>query len=275
MPRRLLALDLDGTLLQHDKTIHPDDVAAIRRAREAGVYVTFATGRLVGGTLVHARTVGLDGEMVCGDGATIASALDGSVIDARAVDEAHVEGLVGTLRQHGLVPFVFSHGAIHAEESARAYDDWVRIWSEQVHYHHALAETDAWRGHGTVSMTLGLGDDAAVTSAHDEVERLWGRHVVTSRFGFGERFMLRSFHPENSKGSALARLAARLGIAREACAVVGDWYNDLSMFAWAGRAFVMAGAPDDVARSATDRLRAKTGAGRGVAEAIDLLLGAP
>jgi len=273
MARRLLALDLDGTLLRRDHTIHPRDVDAVRRAQGAGVYVTLATGRLVGGTLMHARTLELEGAMVCGDGATIASAVNGEVLDCRTVDEEHAAGLVTTLREHGLVPFVFSHGDIHAEESARAYDDWVRIWSDRIHYHPVLTETDAWRGEATVAMTLGLGDDDAVTAAFTEVDRRWGAHVLNTRFGFGERHMLRSYHPENSKGSALARLALRVGIASEDCVVVGDWYNDLSMFEWAGRSFAMGGAPAAVANAATDRLKAPTGEGGGIAEVIDRLLG--
>ncbi len=273
MSRRLLALDLDGTLLKRDHTIHPNDVAAVRRARDAGVYVTLATGRLVGGTIAHARTLELDGAMVCGDGATIASCVTGEVLDSRTVDEEHAEGLVTTLREYGLVPFVFSHGEIHAEESARDYDGWVRIWSDHIHYHPALNETDAWRGKATVAMTLGLGNDEAVTAAFDEVDRRWGAHVLNTRFGFGERHMLRSFHPDNSKGTALARLADRLGIPSEDCVVVGDWYNDLSMFAWARRSFAMGGAPAEVASAATDRLETQAGEGGGVAEAIDRLLG--
>lgn len=267
--RRLLALDLDGTLLRRDGSIHPRDVDAIRRARDAGVYVTLATGRLIGGTLPHARKLTLDGAMICGDGATTASAVTGEVLDSSSVDATTTEGLVQTLRAHALIPFVFSHGEIHADESARAYDDWVRIWSEQIHYHPILAESHAWRTEGTVAMTLGLGNEAAVTAAHTVMDAQWGTHVRNSRFGFGERHMLRSFRPECSKGNALSRLADRLGIPREECVVVGDWYNDLSMFAYAGRSFAMGGAPDDVKRAATHRLLARAGEGGGVAEAID------
>lgn len=273
MTARLLALDLDGTLLRRDGTIHPRDVAAIRRARDAGVYVTLATGRLVGGTLHHAQTLELDGAMVCGDGATIASAVTGEVIDGHPVDLATTDGLVGTLREHGLIAFVFSHGEIHADESARPYDDWVRIWSEQIHYHPLLSEAHAWRSDGTVAMTLGIGEHDAVTAAQGELDRRFSARVLNTKFGFGDRHMVRSFRPECSKGSALSRLAERLGVAREDCVVVGDWYNDLSMFEWAKRSFVMAGAPDEVQRSATDRLDARAGEGGGVAEAIDKFLG--
>jgi Cof subfamily protein (haloacid dehalogenase superfamily) len=267
--RRLLALDLDGTLLRRDGTIHPRDVDAIRKARDAGVYVTLATGRLIGGTLHHAQKLELDGAMICGDGATIASAVTGEVLESTHVDSEIAGGILGTLREHGLVPFVFSHGEIHADESAREYDDWVRIWSEQIHYHPVLTDTNAWRTEGTVAMTLGLGEEDAVMTAHGAMDARWGAHVLNTRFGFGDRHMLRSFRPECSKGYALSRLTAQLGIPREHCVVVGDWYNDLSMFEFAGRSFAMSGAPADVTRKATHRLIARAGEGGGVAEAID------
>jgi hydroxymethylpyrimidine pyrophosphatase-like HAD family hydrolase len=204
MRRRLLALDLDGTLLRRDGTVDPRDVAAIKRAREAGVHVVPATGRLVHGTLPTAQRLELDGMMVCGDGATIASAVDGSVIDARAVDRATTEQIVGMLLDHALVPFVFSHGEIHADERARDLDPWVRIWSERIHWHANLVDTHAWRTEGDVAMTLGLGED-----------------------------------------------------------------DDVSMFKWAGRSFVMNGAPEGVCAVATDRLECVGGTGGGVAEAIE------
>src|SRR5205085_10172377 len=114
-----------------------------------------------------------------------------------------------------------------------------------------------------------LGELDAVTAAHTVMDEKWGARVLNTRFGFGERHMLRSFRPECSKGYALSRLCARLGIESDQCVVVGDWYNDLSMFEFAGRSFAMAGAPDDVTKKATHRLLARAGEGGGVAEAID------
>jgi hypothetical protein len=76
-----------------------------------------------------------------------------------------------------------------------------------------------------------------------------------------------------SKGAALARLASRCGCQRDEVAAIGDWHNDVSMFAAAGRSFVMAHAPTPVRAAATDRLKADAFSGGGVAEAIDELLG--
>jgi hydroxymethylpyrimidine pyrophosphatase-like HAD family hydrolase len=64
-------------------------------------------------------------------------------------------------------------------------------------------------------------------------------------------------------------LAAQLGVARQDVCAVGDWYNDIPMFAWAGRSFAMGQSLRDVKKHATDELRATSDEGGGVAEAIE------
>ncbi len=268
---RLLALDLDGTLLIRGGGVAPKDQAAIARARRAGVHVTLATGRLTTGTLPTARALDLSDPMVCGDGATIADSRTGALIERRAVDTATTEQLVASLLAHGLVPFVFVHGAIHGDARGKGFHDAVRIWTEHVHWHDELTTVAAWRGEDDVAMTLGLGHHDATAKAKTH----FGDHhgaLAHDRFDFGGQSMIRSFRGETNKGAALARVAARLGIHSEEAVVVGDWVNDLSMFAWAGRSFAMGGAPEPVARAATDRLEAMAGLGGGVAEAIDRML---
>src|SRR4051812_46240828 len=66
---RLLAIDIDGTLMRTDGTVDTSDRAAISRARELGIRVTLATGRLPGRTLPLARELGLDAPLICADGA--------------------------------------------------------------------------------------------------------------------------------------------------------------------------------------------------------------
>lgn len=272
MKRRLLALDLDGTLLLRSGGVHARDAAAIERARGAGFHVVLATGRLTTGTLPTARTLGLTDPMICGDGATIADPRSGAPIERRAVDAATTGALVKDLLEHGLVPFVFAHGAIHADERGRAHHDAVRIWTEDVHWHADVEASAAWRSEGEVAMTLGLGPHEATAAAR---ARLRAAHegLEHDRFDFGGASMLRSLQRDTSKGTALARVAARLGVARQDTAAVGDWVNDLSMFAYVGRSFAMGGAPPEVAGAATDRLTSPAGQGGGVAEAIERLLG--
>jgi hydroxymethylpyrimidine pyrophosphatase-like HAD family hydrolase len=73
----------------------------------------------------------------------------------------------------------------------------------------------------------------------------------------------------------LAQLAQRLGVPRARVAAVGDWLNDVGMFAFAGRSFAMGHAPSIVQSAATDVLRSTSRAGGGVAEAIAALIATP
>lgn len=72
-PYRLLALDLDGTVLTPQGTISPRVRRAVRRARAAGILVTLATGRVLPSAWVYARHLGLEGPLVVSDGAVLAS----------------------------------------------------------------------------------------------------------------------------------------------------------------------------------------------------------
>ena len=71
MRYQLLAIDIDGTLLRRDGSIHEDDLQAIGRLRAAGVPIAIATGRLYSGTRHIAQKVGIVGPVACVDGSHI------------------------------------------------------------------------------------------------------------------------------------------------------------------------------------------------------------
>ena len=75
--KKLLALDLDGTLLRSDKTLNPDDIAAVARVRALGVVVTIITGRLSGGSRPIAQRLGLSAPIGCNDGCHILDPVTG------------------------------------------------------------------------------------------------------------------------------------------------------------------------------------------------------
>jgi hypothetical protein len=74
MPRKrykLLAVDLDGTLLDHDGVPHAQDVAALHALKASGIVVTIITGRLFSGTKPTADILGIDGPIGCADGSQV------------------------------------------------------------------------------------------------------------------------------------------------------------------------------------------------------------
>jgi hypothetical protein len=275
MPRpKLLALDVDGTLLRSDGFVDPRDRAAIARAREAGVTVTLATGRLASGSLAIARALKLDTTLVCADGASLVDPVSGAILDARTIDVEVAEAIMLVFDAHALSRFVFTHDVIHGDEIGRPYVDYVSAWTRDVQLHQHLAEVAPWRAAGAITMAIGIGEEADVARAHAVVAR--DHESTVDLLSFGTRsggHALRMLRRGVDKADGLSRLCARLGIEREEVVVVGDWLNDLSMFAWAGRSFAMGQAPLSVQEAATDRLVATSAEGGGVAEAIARALG--
>ena len=272
--RYLLAVDMDGTLLRDDKTISDVDAAAIRAAAARGVAVTIATGRLTTGALPTARALGLSVPLICADGGLLIDCATGAALERRSIATGHARAALAVMESHGLVPFVFLADAIHCDGAGERYRSVVDTWSQEIVVHQDLAAADAWQGPDGVSVTAGVGPRQAVERATRDLQQDHGEALDTVHFAMGglTRWAVRSLPRGCDKGHMLARLAARLDIPRDRVAAVGDWFNDLGMFAYAGRSFAMGQAPDVVHQAATDRMRATSATGGGVAEAIEELL---
>jgi Cof subfamily protein (haloacid dehalogenase superfamily) len=271
--RFLLAIDLDGTLLRDDKTIAPEDVAAIRGAPGHGIAVTLATGRLTTGTLPTARRLGLSTPLVCADGGLLVDAETGTPIHRRTIPSDRAATVIDALVSHGLVPFVFLADAIHCDEAGERHRAVVDTWSDELVVHSSLTSAAAWKQPEGVSVTVGIGARDSVEGASEHLRESHGDALDTVHFAMGGMTMwaVRSLPRGCDKGDMLARLASRMDVPRARVAAIGDWFNDVGMFKYAGRSFAMGQAPEVVRQVATDVVRATSATGGGVAEAIAVL----
>lgn len=265
MAYRLLALDLDGTLLRDDQRVDDADIAAIRALQAAGVTVTIVTGRLHSGALGAAHACAITGAIACMEGSHLIE-----VASSRTLAHHHMEeDLAGVVRrtfdEHGLTSFVFDAGGIHHDHAGARYARYVATWSPNLR----VVEQDvAWQTSPLAAVAVG--DAAAVAAAHAvlrthaarlfsvgfEVRAVPGKHALLVRLA------------GPSKGTALAELCQRAGCTVADAVAVGDWLNDVPMFEVAGRSFAMGSSPDPVRAAATDLLRRTAGSGGGIAEAI-------
>lgn len=268
MRKRLLCLDLDGTLVRPDGSIAAVDLVALARARRQGVIVTIATGRMVSGAFPVARALGVTVPIVCADGSVLACPTSGTLLERQPIARDTVRACLSTVLAHGLLPLLFLPGAIHGPAASRALAPHLTSWTPRMAFHaepHRIPLDD-------VMLVLALGARHATDAARDALAGEHGQSMEATSFPFGPDFFAVRAQPRGcSKGIALARLAARCGVAREDVAAVGDWWNDLSMLSWAGRSFAMAHAPEGVRAAATDTLQRSVGGG--VAEAIERWLG--
>ena len=266
MTYRLLALDLDGTLLRIDHSIDPRDLAAIAELRRAGVSVTIVTGRMRAGSLAAARACEIAGAIACVEGSHLAEVGSGRTLAHHALGPDAVRGLRDAFGAAGLAGVVFDADVIHHDAGGEPFAGYVSVWSPNRRLVEEALDEAVWSCEPLAAIAIGEPDrvDRALAAAHAvgvfavrfEVRACPGKHAV----------LVRAAGP--TKGTALAELCALAGCAPAEAVAVGDWINDVSMFGVAGRSFAMGGAPELVRAAATDTLDAPIGAGGGVAEAI-------
>jgi Cof subfamily protein (haloacid dehalogenase superfamily) len=251
---KLFATDLDGTLVLPGDIIHPRDRAAIAAARSRGVFVTIATGRLTPRTHPIARELGLDQPLVCADGCVVACGVTERILSRYPIPSRVVAHVLDVLDALALASFVFTADVIHSCMRGRAFHAYMQGWTDSILAHADVRAAPALQADPEAALILfGIGAPEPIADA-EQALRDHVAHVDVSTFDTSQGRVLRVCARGTSKGAALAALAAQLGVAREDVAVAGDFWNDLSMFEFAGRSFAMPHAPEAVRAAATHAL---------------------
>jgi hydroxymethylpyrimidine pyrophosphatase-like HAD family hydrolase len=276
--RRLLAIDLDGTLLDASGLPHARDVKAVRAALAAGVSVTIVTGRLYSGSRAAAEVLGLRGAVGCADGSHVVLASDHTTLlhcgvrgdDALALRRALVNAKAAT--------FVFAKDAIGHDSAGTPYVGYMSTWSTDVRIATDVFEHDLWAAEEGVTAVVALGPRESLEQAVRELERDAPGDVFVALFPLrrgphGGTWAVMVRAGAVTKGTAVRWIAEREGVSLQDTVCVGDWINDIPMFEVAGRSFAMGQAPDEVKSKATDVLTETAESGGGVASAVERAFG--
>ncbi len=273
---RVIALDLDGTLLSHDGRCGPANVSALRAAEAAGVAVVIATGRRHMYALKVLGDLGLaqDTVLVSSNGAVVRTF--GSALVERNLMEIETArwlcGLLGEFRNALVLTFDRTspwgedeRGALVVEELAFLHDS-IGKWMEAnaPYIEHVVPIERALNGVAPIQMML-CGTVERMRRAEALMLESPLVHAVGATGVGGLISLNRTEYPERdlsivdilpagcSKGAAVLRLAARRGIAAADVMAIGDNWNDLSMLQVAGWPVLMGNAPADLLAVAADR----------------------
>ncbi len=248
---RLLATDLDGTLLDRRYAISPANYQAIRDLRAAGIQLVPATGRQYRVGAGYAFALGLDGLMIFQNGAVIKELVSRLPLHFRTLPPALVPAVAAAGRAAGCSPVLFGdpHG------TGRLYLEERPVGQERMLRFLELSRTAV-----TVVRDIGrlAGLDvlqAMFSGSVADMRRLAA--LFRDRFGDDIRVLLTEYpdrdltlldvmHPDVSKGTALRRVARALGIPMEQVAAAGDNFNDRDMLAVAALPMVMGNADPDL-----------------------------
>ncbi|MFI6364373.1 HAD family hydrolase [Nocardia sp. NPDC050630] len=232
---QLIALDVDGTLLQTGSPVSERVIDAVRAAVGAGAHVVVTTGRTLMTTRPVLRELGLvDGHALCSNGAVHIDVAKGEPVAVQSFDPGPAVAALRALFPEmifavekvgigtwatGASPSEFSigeyvlvdHGALSSEPTPRL---------------------NGWLPDGSLEEMRRLLTRLRVPDA-SWVHGEFGPWLTVSRRGV-------------SKGWALERLRTALRIPRAATLAIGDGYNDREMLRWAGHSVAMANAPNEV-----------------------------
>lgn len=242
MRYRLLALDVDGTLIGRNLVVPPATLAAIQAFQERGGFVTLATGRNIRTTTAFAQQLGVTGPLICYQGALIQDQQSGAIVFHDPVPPALAAEAVRQLLDAGVYVQAYINDELFvpwAGEELALYQS----FSDTPHTFHVVDDLAAIVTQHPPTKLLFIehqdkvGPRVAGLQTHF-IERL---HIVRSHAQFGELTA-----PGCTKGRALAQLAARLGIAQQEVAAAGDHYNDVEMVAWAGLGMAVRSGPPEL-----------------------------
>ena len=270
---RLIALDLDETLLNRDSALSPDNRAALERALSMGMEIVVATGRAwdtIPGEILEFPGLRY---AVTGNGAAIYDLTDGHAIRRQTLPEGAAAAVLRAMEGLDIAYEIFVDGIAYAQaDYLRRLDRYMMDGHRQDYVLSTRRPVPDIRDFILAhqreldSMAVIPADLDARARAMKELERIPGVYVTSSHVR-----LIEINHRDCTKAAGLRFLANMLGIPQEQTAAFGNGDNDAEMLAWAGWGAAVAEATE-ACKASADHV---TGSydDSGVARALEMVLG--
>ena len=253
-PIRLIAIDLDGTLLNSKVELSPENRDALRRAHDAGIEIVLGTGRRHDFALPIALSLGFDLWMFSSNGA-ITRSTRGETFHRDMLPKEVALRMVRAMRDYrSYMVLTFDRsgaGAIVCENYDQLYGV-IQRWMEKnapfIQYvspiENALIEDPI--------QAMICGPISLMEEAQMNIDLLSFRrefHALRTQYEHRNLCIVDILNSGCSKGHALERWAAHRGLDRSQVMAIGDNYNDVEMLTFAGHPVIMGNACDELKQS--------------------------
>ena len=243
---RLIAMDMDGTLLNPKQVISPGNAEALRMASQAGIKLAICSGRAAADIAMFALENGLDDCALLGTNGTYCwlnpqrEVFADHVFSQEALDE-----LIRILNEEDILTAFFAQSKVLVlNDPTRISDGW---WTSHRSGPYALEvlygmESVPKITKGGVNKLVATTEEIErLAKARERLEKIQGIEISSSWIN-----NLEIMPAGCNKGTAVSELAAALGLAREQVMTFGDYDNDLPMIEWAGMGVAMGNACEKV-----------------------------
>jgi len=242
----MIAMDMDGTLLNNKKEITERTKKALKKANEKGINLVVCTGRIFTSALFYAKLIGTKAPIIASNGAYIREKDENKVIYKKCLEKEDAKKIISLAEENGFYPQVFTVDTIYSRKliySSKNYS----LWNEQI------PKEDR--------VNIEIVDDLYKVVDQNDILKI----VVMSE-ELEKLFKLKSFIKDNidvsvysslennfevmargiSKGNAVKILADFYKISPEEVICIGDNENDISMIQYAGLGVAMGNATEDL-----------------------------
>jgi len=247
MSFQLVALDLDGTVLDKNLQIRPATIEALKRVREQGVGVMLVTGRHHVATYAYWHQLELELPAICCNGTYVYDFNTHRPLTGNPLTRGEARQLLALLRKHSIYAMVYVDDAMTYETESH-FSPNIQKWSlslpealrpriERVDSFEQLVEEapTIWK------FTTASDDAVAMRAFATDIEQTIG---LSCEWSGNERLDIA--RAGNSKGKRLLEWAGGQGIAREAVIAFGDQQNDMEMLRVAGLGVAMGNSLPEV-----------------------------
>jgi len=266
----LIVFDLDGTLLNKYGEIGEKSVEYVAELKKMGVKFSFATGRLHNSIIEYADELGLMSPLISLDGAIIKSYPKNKIIYESYIKPKYVKNTIN-MAQNALLKIALSHDeAIYYTESNSLVPQLMDKYEakfEQVDSYDKLINN-------TLEIVI-CGDYKKSIKAIEEKMKFPSAIGLKTSFYKSQdqdsTYFLEIRNKKCSKGDGFLKLSKYLRINIKNSAVIGDWYNDRSMFRTKSLKIAVANAVHEIKKMA-DHVLSKTNDEDGTAEFLEMVI---
>ncbi|HHU31484.1 MAG: Cof-type HAD-IIB family hydrolase [Zhaonellaceae bacterium] len=240
---KLVAIDLDGTLLKNDLTISPRAEEAIKAATAKGVYVTICTGRMYASALPYVKQLKMELPIITYNGAFVKHSTTGEVLYEKLLPCEMAKDIYLRAKKYKLHSNIYRDDRLYVD----SFNKWADNYAIKVGVDLNIVDNMLDFLQRDPIKIVTIAEPQALKILEEELVEVYGdRLYITSSLPH----LLEILHPKATKGRGLEAVAEYLGVPRECVMAIGDSYNDMEMFSYAGFSVVMGNGEEDVKKCA-------------------------
>jgi len=246
MRYKMIAMDMDGTLLNSNKEITERTKMALKKADQKGIKLVVCTGRIFTSALFYAKLIGTKAPIIASNGAYIREKDEDRIIYKKCLQKEKAKEIIKLAENEGFIPHVFTEDTIYSTKliySSKNYS----LWNQQIPENERVKVEIVKDLYDVIEEN----DILKIVVMSDELDKLFKlkeqikNNMDVSVFSsFDNNFEIMA--ENTSKGNAVKILADYYNLKSDEVICIGDNENDISMVEYAGLGIAMGNATEEL-----------------------------